>query len=553
MTNTHTTRKKPATDTPKRGEPWYITTAIPYVNAKPHLGFALEIILTDALARYHRLNGEDTRFLTGADENSLKNVQAAERESVPTQELVNRNAAAFEALREPLSLSFDDFIRTSIDPRHRAGVEKLWEACARNGDIYKRAYRGLYCVGCEQFYTEAELVDGLCPEHLTPPEVVEEENYFFRLSRYGDRLRELIASDQLLVTPQTRKNEVLSFISGGLADFSISRSQGRARGWGIPVPGDPGQVMYVWFDALGNYITALDYADEGPLYHRYWLDNPHRTHVIGKGILRFHAVYWPAMLLSASVPLPTAIFTHGYITVEGQKMSKSLGNILDPVSLAKEYGADPLRYYLLHEVPPAEDGDFRLERFLRVNNTDLADRLGNLVNRVVSMVGRYYGGSVPAPVDAAAMADDATLIATAQGLAERVDAAMQRFSPRDALSAIWELVDAANKYVEVSEPWTLAKRRNKGADEGEKSSADARLATVLYNLIESIRLLGAVIAPFLPTAAQAIAETLAVAPASAGDGRTWRERLAWQQYPAGTQLHPGAVLFVKRELPTQDA
>ncbi|MEO7000859.1 MAG: methionine--tRNA ligase [Ktedonobacterales bacterium] len=551
MANKRTTPQKSAA-APRRADPWYITTAIPYVNAKPHLGFALEIILTDALARYHRLNGEDTRFLTGTDDNSLKNVQAAEREGLPTQELVNRNAAAFEALRGPLSLSFDDFIRTSSDPRHRAGVEKLWEACARNGDIYTRPYRGLYCVGCEQFYTEAELVDGNCPEHLTPPEVVEEENYFFRLSRYGDQLRDLITSDKILVTPQTRKNEVLAFINSGLEDFSVSRSQARARGWGIPVPGDASQVMYVWFDALGNYITALDYADEGPLYRRYWLENSHRTQVIGKGILRFHAVYWPAMLLSAGAPPPTAVFTHGYITVEGQKMSKSLGNILDPVALAEQYGADPLRYYLLHEVPPTEDGDFRLERFLRVNNTDLADRLGNLVNRVVSMVGRYYGGSVPTAVEAAATVDDAALIETAQGLGGRVDAAMQRFAPRDALTAIWELVDAANKYVEVSEPWTLAKRRSKGADEQERSGADARLATVLYNLIECIRIVGAACMPFLPTAAQAIAATLAIAPAEAGDGSAWQERLAWGQYAAGTQLKPGAVLFAKRDVP-QDA
>ena len=386
--------------TPRSDEqhpPWYVTTAIPYVNAKPHIGFALEIILTDALARYHRLKGDDVRFLTGADENSLKNVQAAEKEGISTQALVDRNAAQFQALREPLNLSFDDFIRTSNDPRHLAGVRKLWEACAANGDIYKRPYQGLYCVGCEQFYTPDELVDGLCPEHLTPPDVVEEENYFFRLSRYGDRLYELIDSDQLRIVPQTRKNEALSFIRQGLEDFSISRSRARAKGWGIPVPGDPEQVIYVWFDALDNYITALGYADEGPLYQRYWAENQQRVHVIGKGILRFHTIYWPAMLLSAGVLPPSQVFVHGYVTIEGAKISKSLGNVIDPVEFAERYGTEGLRYYLLREIRATDDGDFSQERFIRTHNGDLADQLGNLLNRVVNMVTRYYDGVVPAP------------------------------------------------------------------------------------------------------------------------------------------------------------
>ena len=380
---------------------WYVTTAIPYVNAQPHIGFAFEAILTDALARYHRQRSEDVRFLTGTDENSLKNAQAAEKEGVPTAELVERNAAHFHALRESLNLSFDDFIRTSVEARHLEGVAKLWEACDRSGDIYSRPYKGLYCVGCEQFYTEDELIDGLCPEHQTKPELVEEKNYFFRLSRYADQLRELIESDQLKVVPQTRKNEVLSFIRSGLQDFSVSRSRARARDWGIPVPGDPEQVMYVWFDALGNYITALDYANESELYQHYWVENPNRVHVIGKDIVRFHVIYWPAMLLSAGVPLPTAVFTHGFVNIGGRKMSKSLGNVVDPVELAQTYGTDALRYYLLREVSPFEDGDFTLERFIRSYNADLADQLGNLLNRVVSMVGRYYDGVVPTPGDRA--------------------------------------------------------------------------------------------------------------------------------------------------------
>ena len=485
---------------------WYVTTAIPYVNARPHIGFAFEAILTDALARYHRQRGEDVRFLTGTDENSLKNAQAAEKEGIPTAELVERNAAHFRALRESLNLSFDDFIRTSVEARHLEGVAKLWEACDRNGDIYSRPYKGLYCVGCEQFYTEDELIDGLCPEHLTRPELVEEKNYFFRLSRYADQLRELIESDQLKIVPQTRKNEVLSFIRFGLQDFSVSRSRARARDWGIPVPGDPEQVMYVWFDALGNYITALDYAHESELYQHYWVGNPNRVHVIGKGIVRFHAVYWPAMLLSAGVPLPTTIFVHGYITLGGGKVSKSLGNVVDPVELAETYGTDALRYYLLREISPFEDGDFTLERFIRSYNADLADQLGNLLNRVVSMVGRYYDGVVPTPGDRAQ--EDERLIGVAEALPERISKALSRYDPQSALAAIWELVGAANSYVESTAPWSLAKARKAEQAEGADGPAEQRLATVLYNLVEALRLIAWHVRPFLPTTADGIEKQL---------------------------------------------
>ena len=526
---------------------WYVTTAIPYVNAKPHIGFALETILTDSLARYHRLRGEDVRFLTGTDDNSLKNVRAAEREGIPTPELVARYAEDFEALREHLDLSFDDFIRTSVDKRHLEGVTKLWKACDRNGDIYSRPYRGLYCVGCEQFYTEDELIDGLCPEHLTRPEEVEEENYFFRLSRYTDQLTQLIESNQLRVLPHTRRNEVLSFIRGGLQDFSISRSQLRARGWGIPVPDDPEQVMYVWFDALGNYITALDYGNDGPLYQHYWVENPERVHVIGKGIIRFHSVYWPAMLLSAGVPLPTTIFVHGYVTVSNEKMSKSIGNVVDPVELAEKYGTDALRYFLLREIPAADDGDFTLERFIHSTNADLGDRLGNLLNRTVSMVGRYRGGQVPAPH--AVTEADASLIETARGLPARIDAAMERYAPNDALAIIWELVDAANKYVEDSAPWGLAKQGK--ADDEAGIAARERLDTVLYHLVEALRLVAYFCQPFIPGTAAGIARQLGIQLTGGLEKATPRhlETSAWGGYPAGTTLVPGEILFRKHELP----
>jgi methionyl-tRNA synthetase len=526
------------TDTHRDDRPrWYVTTAIPYVNARPHIGFALEIVLTDALARFHRRRGEDVWFLTGTDDNSLKNVQAAEREGLPTRTFVDRNTQYFLALRDQLDLSNDDFIRTSADARHADGVRKLWEACAQRGDIYTRPYRGLYCVGCEQFYTEDELVNGLCPEHLTLPEVVEEENYFFRLSRYADKLAALIESDELRILPQTRKNEVLSFIRRGLEDFSISRSQSRARGWGIPVPGDPDQVMYVWFDALGNYITALDYAGEGPLYERYWVHNPRRVHVIGKGILRFHAVYWPAMLLSAGVALPTTIYVHGYITVEGQKISKSLGNVVDPVDLVERYGAEAVRYYLLREIPAADDGDFTQERFLRAYNGDLANNLGNLLNRVVSMVSRYCGGTAPLP--GPAEGPDTVLIAVTRELRGRVDAAMERFAPHEALAAVWELVDATNKYVEETAPWALAKRRKAGAE-----GAEARLGAVLYNQLEALRIIAHYCAPFLPATAEAMAAQLGVPVGAGGD---WEQVTTWGGYPAGTHVASGEVLFPRIE------
>jgi len=521
---------------------YYITTAIPYVNARPHIGHALEFILTDAFARYHRLKGKDVRFLSGSDENSLKNVQAAQKEGAPTQRLVDRNAGYFYDLREQLHLSFDDFIRTSTDPRHLPGVHKLWLACERNGDIYKQAYRGLYCVGCEQFYTEAELVDGLCPEHRTRPDLVEEENYFFRLSRYAGQLYDLIESDRLQIAPETRKNEVLSFIKAGLLDFSISRSRARAHGWGIPVPGDPEQVIYVWFDALGNYITALDYAGEGPLYQHYWRNNPQRVHVIGKGITRFHAIYWPAMLLSGGVPLPTHLFIHGYVTLGGEKVSKSLGNVIDPVEVAEQYGAEALRYYLLRYIKAAEDGDFTLERFIRSYNADLADQLGNLLSRLTGMVNRYYGGVVPAPDSDAVEEIDRALIQQAEALGRQVDRAMSQFAPHEALAAIWDLIGAANKYVVEVRPWELAKQRS------SSNVAERRLATTLYNLAEALRLAAYYCTPFLPATAEALARQLNV---SLRPGEDWTEVSKWGGYPPKTELQSNGLLFPKLELPLE--
>jgi methionyl-tRNA synthetase len=482
---------------------FYVTTAIPYVNASPHLGFALEIVQADVLARHRRQLGEAVRFLTGTDDNSLKNLQAAEAEGVEVQRLVDRNAAAFAALRGPLALSFDDFIRTSSDPRHRAGVERLWRASAAAGDLYRKRYEGLYCVGCEQFYAPAELDHGRCPDHGTRPERVAEENWFFRLSRYQDRLYELIDGGALRIEPPARRNEVLAFIAGGLEDFSVSRSRARARGWGIGVPGDPDQVVYVWWDALGNYINALDYGTAGPAYDRWWAGGDRRVHLIGKGILRFHAVYWPAMLASAGVPPPTHIFVHDYLTVAGRKLSKSNGSVVDPVALVERFGTDAVRWWLLRDVPRVGDADFTVERLVARANEDLANGFGNLVNRVVTMVHRYRGGQAP---EAARQtpAGTARLVAACRQAPGQVADALAEADFRRATGAVWAIVEEANRAIEGVRPWTLATAAPPTRD-GER--LDATLAV----LLDACRVLAGQLAPFLPDAAARIAAQCRVA------------------------------------------
>jgi len=479
----------------------YITTTIPYVNARPHLGFALELVQADVLARHRRDHGEQVRFQAGTDDNSLKNVLAAQAAGIGVQEFVDANAAAFIGLAEPLSLSVDDLIRTSSDPRHRAGVERLWRACAASGDLYRRHYEGLYCVGCEQFYTTAELLAGRCPEHDTVPDLVSEENWFFRLSRYAGRLRRLIADDTIRIQPAERRNEVLALIDAGLADFSVSRGVERARGWGIPVPDDPGQVIYVWWDALGNYLTALDYAVGGENLSRWWTDASRRIHLLGKGVLRFHAVYWPAMLLSAGEALPTDIVVHGYLTENGRKISKSAGALgltgtADPYDLAAQYGTDAVRWWLLREVPRGADADFTADRLVARANDELANGFGNLVNRVVSMIHRYHDGRVPAlsASDPAAPALDApaldAAITNAPGL---IAEALADFDFRRATEAVWRIADEANRYVNRARPWDLAK-----AGDG------AELAAVLSRLLRACRAVGEHLRPFLPDAATRI-------------------------------------------------
>jgi methionyl-tRNA synthetase len=474
----------------------YITTTIPYVNARPHLGFALELVQADVLARYRRSAGEQVRLQAGTDDNSLKNVLAAQAAGLRVQDFVDANAAAFTGLAQPLNLSIDDLIRTSSDPRHAAGVERFWRKCAANGDLYRRHYEGLYCVGCEQFYPQAELDNGRCPEHGTVPDLVAEENWFFRLSRYAGQLHALIASGTIRIEPAERRNEVLALIDAGLEDFSVSRSTERARGWGIPVPGDPDQVIYVWWDALGNYLTALDYGCDGEQLRRWWTGASRRIHLLGKGVLRFHAVYWPAMLLSAGEAVPTDIVVHGYLTENGRKISKSSGapssiSTVDPYDLVARYGTDAVRWWLLREVPRGADADFTVDRLVGRANDELANGLGNLVNRVVSMIHRYYDGTLPETPPSPP--DTESLDGAVRNAPALVAAALEDFDYRRATEAVWQIADRANRYVNHVRPWDLAKA-------GER----AELAAVLTALLRACQAIGRHLAPFLPDAAARI-------------------------------------------------
>ncbi|MCR4260914.1 MAG: methionine--tRNA ligase, partial [Candidatus Colwellbacteria bacterium] len=418
----------------------YITTPIFYVNDKPHIGHAYTSIAADAMARWSRLRGWPTFYLTGTDEHGTKVERSAQAAGRPVEDFVDEVSEKFKELRETLNLSWDKFIRTSDKKEHWPGAQALWRKLEESGDIYEGEYKGLYCVGCEAFLKEKDLEDGLCPNHKKEPEFIEEKNLFFRLSKYAPEIKRAIESNELDIQPESRKNEILSLIESGLEDVSFSRPKDKLS-WGIPVPGHEDQTMYVWCDALSNYISAIGYGQDEKEFEKWW---PADVQILGKDILRFHAAIWPGMLLSAGLPLPKHIFVHGFITSEGEKMSKSLGNVIDPVDIVNKYGSDALRYYLLREIPSNEDGDFSIERFEGRDNADLANGLGNFASRVSTLgEGIDFSGF---EVDNAIQEKIDETIADAA-------ASANRFRLHETVARIWALIQYGDGYVNKNKPW----------------------------------------------------------------------------------------------------
>ncbi|MBV9583342.1 MAG: methionine--tRNA ligase [Alphaproteobacteria bacterium] len=473
--------------------PYFLTTPIYYVNDLPHLGHAYTTVACDALARFMRLDGHQVKFLTGSDEHGQKVEQSARAAGIGPQEFCDRISPAWREMTKLLNISNDDFIRTT-EERHLRGVEALWQELERRGEIYLGRFAGWYAVRDEAFYAESELIDGPNGKKIAPTgadvEWLEEENYFFRLSAWQDRLLEFYEAHPDAVAPRSRRNEVISFVKSGLNDLSISRTSFT---WGVPVPGHPGHVVYVWVDALINYITALGYPGIGGEFATFW---PADLHMVGKDIVRFHSVYWPAFLMAAGIEPPRRVFAHGWWTVEGQKMSKSLGNFIPPKTLVDKYGLDPVRYFLLRELPFGNDGDFSHRAIVGRLNGDLANDFGNLAQRVLSMINRNCDATVPEP--GAFDAADEELLGEARALLDRVRPQITEQAFHAALEAIWRVVGAANRYVDEQAPWAL--RRND----------PARMRTVLYTLAEVLRHLGILTQPFVPDAAAALLDQLAV-------------------------------------------
>lgn len=450
---------------------FYVTTAIPYVNAAPHVGHALEFVQADVIKRYHTLLEDETLLLSGGDENALKNIQAAEKAGKEVQEFIDENSKFFEELAKNLNISFDVFQKGSLEQHHKSS-QKLWELCDKNGDIYTKEYTGLYCVGCEQFYEPSELNEnGECFEHPGKKlEEVSETNYFFKLSNYQKQIEDLINGDVLKITPESRKNEILGFLKEGLHDISISRSNTRAKNWGVPVPGDDSQRMYVWFDALNIYQSGVGFDWDEEKYNKWW---PADVHVIGKGIIKFHAVYWPAFLLSAKLKLPKALFVHGYFTVDGQKMSKTIGNVIDPNVLIEKYGADALRYYFLREIPSTGDGDFSENRLREVYNSDLANGIGNLAARVAKLAENNNVENNEELTD----------------LEPHVKTLLDEYNFAEALQFIWALISIVDIEINKSKPWEL--------------TGDAA-KTKVEELSHTVKVIAFNLKPFLPETSEKI-------------------------------------------------
>jgi methionyl-tRNA synthetase len=483
----------PSSVAPSRTNTFYITTAIVYPNGAPHIGHAYEAIATDALARFQRLDGKDVFFLTGTDEHGQKMVQTAQRENISALELATRNAELLRKLDEMLNISFDRFIRTS-EPAHHRSVQEIWKRMEANGDIYLSNYAGWYSVRDEAYYTEDETVVGednvrRGPQG-TPVDWVEEKSYFFRLSAYQDRLLALYESQPDFIGPDSRRNEVVSFVKGGLKDLSISRT---TFDWGIKVPDDPEHVMYVWVDALTNYITGVGFPDENDRNWHYW---PADVHIIGKDIIRFHAVYWPAFLISAGIPLQRRVYAHGFLFNRGEKMSKSVGNVVDPFNLARQYGVDQVRYFFLREVPFGQDGSYNHEAIVARINADLANDFGNLAQRSLSMIAKQHGGILPEPGDFSDA--DKAILAQADGMIAIAREAMNSQQIHQALNAIWAVVAEANRYFAGEAPWVLAK------------TDPARQKTVLYVTAEVVRQIAILAQPAMPAACEKMLDLLCV-------------------------------------------
>ena len=518
-------------------EKFYITTPIYYPSDKLHIGHSYCTVATDTMARYKRLRGYDVKFLTGTDEHGQKIERIAESQGVTPKQYVDKIVAGVKDLWKELDISYDKFIRTT-DDYHVAAVQKIFKRLYDQGDIYKSEYEGWYCTPCESFYTDVQLVDGKCPDCGREVERLKEESYFFKLSKYQDRILKHIEEHPEFIQPQTRQNEMINnFLKPGLEDLCVSRTTFK---WGIPVTFDLNHIVYVWVDALTNYITALGYGSEDDSdFKKYW---PADVHVVGKEIVRFHSIIWPAMLMALDLPLPKQVFGHGWLIIDGGKMSKSKGNVVDPKVLVDRYGVDSIRYFLLREIAFGQDGNFTNEALIQRINSDLANDLGNLVSRTVGMIDKYFGGKLPA--DRQASEFDESLKETAAQVTAKVDTLLDKMLFSDALSEIWTLIRRANKYVDETQPWVLAK------DDANKPA----LANSLYNLAEAIRIVSVLIQPFMPNTPKLIWEQVGITDEAV---RTWDSAKVWGSLPAEITISKGNVIFpridMKKELAELDA